>query len=210
MEADHHNEPSGGAPLEPSYQYDARTGYQQHEDVAYQLENNEASEGADQLDKKFLAEDDDDDDLQDLFDDSDDDILDADINSSNPSDYTKSYNRQKRLNDSSIPISQKPKLNSDGHATTASSKPTANMKTSVDDQIQSLSRHAGKLRLNDMESNYGGRGQGGDKDRADRATSEQVLDPRTRMILLQLLNRGVVSEINGVLSTGTFSVLISG
>ncbi|PSC75250.1 serine threonine-kinase RIO1-like [Micractinium conductrix] len=40
------------------------------------------------------------------------------------------------------------------------------------------------------------------KDRADRATVEQVLDPRTRMVLFKMLNRGVFSEINGVVSTG--------
>jgi len=202
MEGTHQNEPSGGAPLEPSYHYDPRTGYQQHEDVAYELQGNETSGEINQVDQKFLAGEDDDEDLEDLFDDSEDDILDGDINSSNPSDYTKSYNRQKRMNDSSVPSSQKPRLNPDGHATTASSRPTANTRASVDDQIQSLSKHAGKLRLGDMESTYGGRGQGGNNDRADRATSEQVLDPRTRMILLQLLNRGIVSEINGVLSTG--------
>ena len=36
----------------------------------------------------------------------------------------------------------------------------------------------------------------------DRATSEQVLDPRTRMILFKLLNNSFLSEINGCLSTG--------
>ncbi|KAI7837741.1 hypothetical protein COHA_008463 [Chlorella ohadii] len=40
------------------------------------------------------------------------------------------------------------------------------------------------------------------KDRADRATVEQVLDPRTRMVLFKMLNRGVFSEINGCVSTG--------
>ncbi|KAF1793097.1 RIO kinase, conserved site [Phytophthora cactorum] len=38
--------------------------------------------------------------------------------------------------------------------------------------------------------------------RDDRATTEQVLDPRTRMILYKLLNHGIVTEINGCLSTG--------
>ncbi|EQC26713.1 Atypical/RIO/RIO1 protein kinase [Saprolegnia diclina VS20] len=38
--------------------------------------------------------------------------------------------------------------------------------------------------------------------RDDRATSEQVLDPRTRMMLYRMLNQGVVTEINGCLSTG--------
>jgi len=40
------------------------------------------------------------------------------------------------------------------------------------------------------------------KDKADRATVEQVMDPRTRMILFKLLNRGFITEINGCISTG--------
>ena len=40
------------------------------------------------------------------------------------------------------------------------------------------------------------------KDKADRATVEQVLDERTRRILLKLINNEVVHEINGCLSTG--------
>uniref|UniRef100_A0A4W6CN28 Serine/threonine-protein kinase RIO1 n=1 Tax=Lates calcarifer TaxID=8187 RepID=A0A4W6CN28_LATCA len=40
------------------------------------------------------------------------------------------------------------------------------------------------------------------KDKSDRATVEQVLDPRTRMILFKMLSRGVISEINGCISTG--------
>ena len=40
------------------------------------------------------------------------------------------------------------------------------------------------------------------KDKSDRATAEQVLDPRTRMILFKLLNRKYISEINGCVSTG--------
>lgn len=40
------------------------------------------------------------------------------------------------------------------------------------------------------------------KDKADRATVEQVLDPRTRMILFKMLSRGVISQINGCISTG--------
>nr|XP_033790739.1 serine/threonine-protein kinase RIO1 isoform X2 [Geotrypetes seraphini] len=40
------------------------------------------------------------------------------------------------------------------------------------------------------------------KDKSDRATVEQVLDPRTRMILFKMLTRGIISEINGCISTG--------
>ncbi|XP_029686752.1 serine/threonine-protein kinase RIO1 isoform X1 [Takifugu rubripes] len=40
------------------------------------------------------------------------------------------------------------------------------------------------------------------KDKSDRATVEQVLDPRTRMILFKMLSRGIISEIDGCISTG--------
>ncbi len=40
------------------------------------------------------------------------------------------------------------------------------------------------------------------KDKSDRATTEQVLDPRTRMILFKMLSRGFVLEVNGCVSTG--------
>jgi RIO kinase 1 len=39
-------------------------------------------------------------------------------------------------------------------------------------------------------------------DKADRATVEQALDPRTRIILFKMLNRGIFNEINGCVSTG--------
>ncbi|KAJ8919568.1 hypothetical protein NQ315_002190 [Exocentrus adspersus] len=40
------------------------------------------------------------------------------------------------------------------------------------------------------------------KDKRDRATAEQVMDPRTRMILFKLLRKNIISEINGCISTG--------
>lgn len=40
------------------------------------------------------------------------------------------------------------------------------------------------------------------KDKMDRATVEQVMDPRTRLILFKLLRRQLISEINGCISTG--------
>ncbi|PIO61717.1 RIO1 family protein, partial [Teladorsagia circumcincta] len=40
------------------------------------------------------------------------------------------------------------------------------------------------------------------KDRADRATVEQVLDPRTRLVLFRLLQRGALTNIHGCISTG--------
>lgn len=40
------------------------------------------------------------------------------------------------------------------------------------------------------------------KDKSDRATSEQVLDPRTRIILFKMIGRGLIQEVNGCISTG--------
>lgn len=40
------------------------------------------------------------------------------------------------------------------------------------------------------------------KDKSDRATSEQVLDPRTRIILFKMIGRGLIYEVNGCVSTG--------
>lgn len=40
------------------------------------------------------------------------------------------------------------------------------------------------------------------KDKSDRATQEQVLDPRTRLVLSGLVNRGIVGEIQRCISTG--------
>lgn len=40
------------------------------------------------------------------------------------------------------------------------------------------------------------------KDKCDRATVEQVLDPRTRIILFKLINRRYIDTINGCISTG--------
>lgn len=40
------------------------------------------------------------------------------------------------------------------------------------------------------------------KDRANRATVEQVLDPRTMAFLGKLINKRVISQINGCISTG--------
>lgn len=117
--------------------------------------------------------------------------------SSNPANLTKAYNRQRKMNevatDPNAPKSTYPKTNAQ--------KPSINTYASVDDQIKSLARHTAKIKLDDLGSGLATRGERG-ADKSDRATSEQVLDPRTRMILLQMINRGIVSEIHGCLSTG--------
>ncbi|KAL9004334.1 MAG: hypothetical protein Q9188_002847 [Gyalolechia gomerana] len=126
------------------------------------------------------------------------DELDEEVYASyNASDFTKTYNRQRRIQevsaDPNAPKSSFPKKNPQ--------KPTANTLSSVDDQISTLSKHAGKLKLDDRQAGLGGK-HDRVADKSDRATSEQVLDPRTRMILLQMINRDIVSEVHGCVSTG--------
>ena len=121
-----------------------------------------------------------------------------DFTSSNPNDLTKSYNRQRRLNE----VSAEPNCPKSSYPKRNPQRPKANTHAAVDDQIASLARHAAKIRLNHQQSGLGGSRDERVVDKSDRATSEQVLDPRTRMILLQMINRNVVSEINGCLSTG--------
>lgn len=43
---------------------------------------------------------------------------------------------------------------------------------------------------------------GHEKDKSDRATLEQVLDSRTRLVLTGLVNRDIIGKINRCISTG--------
>jgi len=144
---------------------------------------------------QFVQEDDDEDDGNDEEEGYDDDLdndhlLDPEmLSSSNPSDLTKSYNRQRRLDqavsDASVPSWQYPKSNPQ-----RSAKP----------DMGELGYGVKKLKIEGPESLPTGPSKG--KDKSDRATSEQVLDPKTRRILFQMINSGIVSEINGTISTG--------
>ncbi|KAL1869198.1 hypothetical protein VTK73DRAFT_3199 [Phialemonium thermophilum] len=174
---------AAAAPHEPPYVYTPNQGYSIVEPVPPELANAGGQGG------ELLPEEEDDDDLEDIF---NDDVEDLDEDEWDPqaSDLTKTYNRQRQLQ------------SADGQGGVAaprtnSQKPTANTFASIDDQISTLSRHAAKIRLDTVKQ-----GQDREKDKSDRATAELVLDQRTRMILLQLINRGVVSEIHGAISTG--------
>ncbi|KAH6606908.1 serine threonine- kinase rio1 [Trichoderma cornu-damae] len=174
---------SPAAPHQPPYQYTASQGYEQTEQMPRELlrqQQDDASRPVDDDD-----DDDDDDDLEDIFED-DDGIDDDDDEWAADGDLTKTYNRQRQLHDAGAAI---PRANLQ--------KPKANTFASVDDQVSALSKHAAKIRLDTVKQD-----DERDKDKADRATSEQVLDQRTRMILLQMINRGAVSEVHGAISTG--------
>ncbi|KAI1154541.1 RIO1 family-domain-containing protein [Nemania diffusa] len=158
------------APHEPPHVYTNNNGY----DASVEQEIPRTLAATTGSDSIPIAEAEDSD-LDDIFDDDDhDDGLGPD----GEPDLSRNYNRQNPLHSNL-------------------QRPTANTFNSIDDQISALSKHAAKIRLDDVKDV-----QTRDKDKADRATSEQVLDQRTRMILYQMINRGVVSEIHGAISTG--------
>ena len=188
--ADFHNTAAG----QPSpHVFVSKYDHATEESGTHHLSNKSSvEEAAPTLPSKVEDEDEDYDDIL-----AEDELDEEDYASYNPSDFTKTYNRQRQLHEiSSDPYALKSKFPKSNPQ-----KPSANTLASVDDQVTSLSRHAGKLKLNDQQSGLGGKhDKAGDK--SDRATSEQVLDPRTRMILLQMINRDIISEVNGCLSTG--------
>ncbi|CEP60661.1 protein kinase RIO1 LALA0_S01e16050g [Lachancea lanzarotensis] len=64
---------------------------------------------------------------------------------------------------------------------------------------QVLDKHAQNIKTDELS---GGKTKKTTKDKANRATVENVLDPRTMRFLQALTSRGVISEFNGCLSTG--------
>lgn len=76
----------------------------------------------------------------------------------------------------------------------------ARIESSGGSRIVGMSSRVGtQLRVNDRRLLKNSVRQ---KGRADRATKEQVLDPRTRLIIFKMLNRGTITAINGCISTG--------
>ncbi|QLL33187.1 hypothetical protein HG536_0E00980 [Torulaspora globosa] len=64
--------------------------------------------------------------------------------------------------------------------------------------IQLLDRHSHNINTDELSFTRAKTS----KDKANRATVENVLDPRTMRFLKSLMNRGVISDFNGCLSTG--------
>ncbi|KAI9166551.1 Serine threonine- kinase rio1 [Paramyrothecium foliicola] len=171
---------SPAAPHQPPFKYTANQGYEQTHEVPPEVR---MPRGA-----PLPDDDDNDDDLDDILgDDGDFDVDEAEWNA-DAGDLTKSYNRQRQMQDNAGGVVLR---------STNQQKPSANTFASVDDQVSALSKHAAKIRLDSVKQDAEK-----DKDKADRATSEQVLDQRTRMILLQMINRGLVTEVHGAISTG--------
>ena len=136
------------------------------------------------------------------------------------SDFTKQYNRMKQhlavqsgsgtastMKASNVrqpkTVAPLPAVNRSRHSQVAS------VKLSHQQQLEALSKQSSKIANIDtpymlrVGVNPKGASQTANlKDKSDRATNEQVLDPRTRLILFKMIGRGLVSEINGCVSTG--------
>lgn len=153
---------------------------------------------------QFIQDEDDAEGEDDLEDNETDDLLedqaDEDVNqedlvdpedlaTQNPNDLTKSYNRRRRLEEMSsnpgIPAWQYPKANPQQQ----SSKLNVDLRHEMADRLTMANEDDGE----------NGRRK---RDKSERATSEQVLDPKTRMVLFQMIQKGIVSEIHGTISTG--------
>ncbi|KAF3924945.1 hypothetical protein ABW21_db0209191 [Orbilia brochopaga] len=118
-------------------------------------------------------------------------------------DLTKQYARQQKLlqavRDPTMDKSQVPRINP--QSGTSKQKPKGNMEARIDDQIASLSKFADRIKLDDSAAGMIGKGPR-NNDKSDRATTELVLDPRTRMILLKAIKKGILESVNGCISTG--------
>ena len=46
------------------------------------------------------------------------------------------------------------------------------------------------------------------KDKIEKSTTEQAVDPQTKLILFKLINNGILENVNGVISTGKEAVIL--
>ncbi|KAI0632149.1 RIO1 family-domain-containing protein [Trametes polyzona] len=141
-------------------------------------------------------------------------------------DFTKQYNRLRQhvavrtgaaqgvasATNSRAAVAPLPAVNRPRPAKAAPTPSTSQQQHAKDktaNQLQALSKYSSRLRNLDMPYDLGvGVNRKGPsatanmKDKSDRATSEQVLDPRTRIILFKMIGRGLIYEVNGCVSTG--------
>ena len=82
-------------------------------------------------------------------------------------------------------------------------------KSPASDQLLALAKYSSRLDKIDVPymmgvgvNRKGPSSYANMKDKSDRATNEQVLDPRTRIILFKMIGRGLIHEVNGCVSTG--------
>ena len=88
-------------------------------------------------------------------------------------------------------------------------KGAASSRLPASDQLLALAKYSSRLAKIDVPymlgvgvNRKGPSSYANMKDKSDRATNEQVLDPRTRIILFKMIGRGLIQEVNGCVSTG--------
>lgn len=111
-----------------------------------------------------------------------------------------------------LPAVNRPKTSNSVHSTKdhahKSSAPIHASK--VDSSLADLTHRFGAqlnlqplhMQQNTTSTRKGGSEKVAHKDKSDRATTEQVLDPRTRLVLFKMLGRSLLSKIEGCISTG--------
>ncbi|KAJ8494791.1 hypothetical protein ONZ45_g13116 [Pleurotus djamor] len=139
-------------------------------------------------------------------------------------DFTKQYNRlrqhvavrtgtaqAKQSSNGCGSVAVLPAVNHPQSRVLTSAKTSTTPHDKTTDQLEALSKYASRIsRIDAPYSQHMGAGvnrkgpssYANIKDKADRATTEQVLDPRTRIILFKMIGRGLIQEINGCISTG--------
>ncbi|CAK7901789.1 serine/threonine-protein kinase Rio1p [[Candida] anglica] len=92
-------------------------------------------------------------------------------------------------------MSSSSSMRKDPKSSTSTAAPK--MGRTIRDKEEIVAKYAHKIKTDDIK-----KGPKINKDRANRATVEQVLDPRTMRFLAKIINKGVISRINGCISTG--------
>jgi RIO kinase 1 len=143
-------------------------------------------------------------------------------------DFTKQYNRLRqhvavrtgnaqgilKAHNQSVAVASLPAVNHPRSATISSSNPLSKPaiplgKDRTSDHLAALAKYNSRLAKIDVPyimgvgvNRKGPSAHANLKDKSDRATNEQVLDPRTRLILFKMIGRGLIHEVNGCVSTG--------
>ncbi|KAI8885561.1 Serine/threonine-protein kinase Rio1 [Backusella circina FSU 941] len=155
------------------------------------------------------------DDYDDYDDYLEDELNDADMWDTATGDFTKQYNKlRQQVAPNASSNKPAPVVNKN---IAPAQNTVADKKQMLESQIESLGKFASRIHVQDYNPSkisasvasdikLSSKKASGDKtiqkDKADRATVEQVLDPRTRIILFKMLNKGIFYEINGCISTG--------
>ncbi|TDL23323.1 RIO1-domain-containing protein [Rickenella mellea] len=139
-------------------------------------------------------------------------------------DFTKQYNRLKQhvavrsgnaqgivqaVANQSNSVASLPPVNRPKAVNKSSLTNVPSQEKKTTDQLAALSKYSSRIAKIDtpyqMGASVNRKGPSAHaniKDKSDRATSEQVLDPRTRIILFKMIGRELIHEINGCVSTG--------